>query len=297
MQVERLASRSLTPSSLLFRICIGGVAILFLAVVVFGRMYFKGIGIEDALSDYYYTPMRDVLVGGLCALATLLMCYRYQPKDHVVSFVAGACAILLAIFPTQCPPGCQKINLIIVLVHAVSSALFLLTTFLLVFYFFTLSDEDESLKSLTQKKGPLFQRIVSTISRPVTGQRILWKNNRRKFRRNWVYLGCGGVMIVALVFALLNQFFFSSIKWLELQHPLFWCETITLVLFAFAWIVKGGVILLDECVVGGFRKFVHAIISGEDPCSSTSAIGLSDASRLTPESPSDDQSKQGALPT
>lgn len=267
MQVKRPASRSLTPSSLLFRICIGGIAILFLAVVVVGRMYFKGSGIEDALSDYYFTPMRDVFVGGLCALATLLMCYRYQREDHVVSFVAGACAILLAIFPTQCPPGCQKINLIIVQVHAVTSALFLLTTFVLVFYFFTLSDEDESLTSLFQKQGTLIHRIIYAISRPVTGQRKLRNKNHRKFKRNLVYLGCAGAMILVLAFALLNQFLLLSIKWLELLHPLFWCETITLGLFAFAWSVKGGVILLDECVEGGFRKFVHAIISGEDPCS------------------------------
>src|SRR5216683_2798010 len=71
-------TRAHEPSSLIFRIGIGGMALLFLAIIIFGNMLFKGPGILDAISAYYYSPMRNFFIGSLSVLGTLLICYRSQ---------------------------------------------------------------------------------------------------------------------------------------------------------------------------------------------------------------------------
>ena len=265
--------RSLDPSSLLFRICIGGIAIAFLAVIVLGNMIFEGPKILDSISSYYYSSMKNVFVGGLCVLATLLMIYRYQPKDHVVSFVAGACAIGVAIFPkspdpkspeclrlpigTQCPNQ-QQIN--IGIAHWVFSIGFLLAIVVIVLYLFTLSDKKQK---LIQPGNNWFLTIVSTVLRPFMRSYQKTLPGRKRWR-NLVYLVCGGIMIVILLVCLIDQTFFSTNSRLESISPVFWCEASTLFFFFVAWVVKGGVILLDENT-GGVITFFRTITSGKVP--------------------------------
>jgi hypothetical protein len=301
--------RSLVPSSLLFRICIGGIAIAFLAVIIFGKMIFDGPGILDSISSYYYSPsMRNVFIGGLCVLATLLMCYRYEPKDHVVSFVAGACAILLAIFPRTDPKmiSPSPLQTDIGYAHWGFSIVFLLAIAFLVLYLFTLSDENASLNQLIVHQKNVVSTTFSTVIRPFTVIRHIRSSDQttpsvqnapsdRKLWRNRVYVVCGGLMVLTL---LLCAFVERFLPQLESYNPVFWCETITLFFFFVAWVVKGGLILIDENA-DGFRTSFQSIFPRKDPQaktipSSTSAIGLSDTSHLTPELPFDDQSKQGA---
>jgi hypothetical protein len=305
--------RSLVPSSLLFRICIGGSALAFLVVIIFGNMFFEGPGIKDSISSYYYSPaMRNVFVGGACVLATLLMVYRYEPWDHVWSFVAGACMILLAIFPRTdpnliCPPKCPStLQTDIGYFHWGVSIVFLLAIVILVLYLFTLSDENASLKQAIVHKQNWFSTAFSTIIRPFTVFSPIRRSvqnapSGRKLSRNRVYVVFGGLMILTLVLCAIDQWFIPPKLRLDSINPVFWAETLTLFFFFVAWIVKGGVILIDENA-DGFRTSFQSIFPRKDPQaktipSSTSAIGLSDTSHLTPELPFDDQSKQGASPT
>ena len=55
--------RAYEPSSLVFRIGIGGMALLFLAIIIFGNMIVTGPGFLDAISAYYYLPM--IVAAGL----------------------------------------------------------------------------------------------------------------------------------------------------------------------------------------------------------------------------------------
>src|SRR5260370_2228852 len=131
-------------------------------------MIFIGRRTMDSISSYYYspsTPMKNVFVGGLCVLAALLMCYRYQSKDHVVSFVAGACAMGVAIFPRTDPnknqPAQPEIN--IGIAHWVFSIGFLLAIVIMVLYLFTLSELNQS---VIQRGNNRFLTIVNTVLRP-----------------------------------------------------------------------------------------------------------------------------------
>src|SRR5574337_536610 len=56
---------------------------------------------QPTISHYYYTGMRDVFVGALWAVGIFLLCYKgTRDWDNLASNVAGACAILVAVFPT-----------------------------------------------------------------------------------------------------------------------------------------------------------------------------------------------------
>ena len=203
--------------SLFFRISIGGICVVFLIVLIFGRMIFEGPGFLDSISDYYYSPsMGNVFVGGLCVLATLLMCYHYQSVDTIASIFAGICAIGVAIFPKSPEiPHPTELQTRIGMAHWAFAGLFLLTIALMVLFLFTKSNQDT----------------------PVG----------KKRQRNTVYLWCGYAMLASIALCFIVQnFFLSSIPWLQAHHPVFWFELIALVLFIFAWIVKGQVLWKDE---------------------------------------------------
>lgn len=236
------------PSSLVFRICIGGMALLFLAIILFGNMIVSGPGFLDAISAYYYSPMRNFFIASLSVLGTLLICYRYQRVDKIAGIVAGLCVIGLAICPRDPGKKSSIPEIWIGRAHWAFSIGFLLTLVFMVLYLFTLSVKNQT---LIQHKGNWFQTTVFTVLRPfmISDLKTL---PGYKFRRNWVYLVCGSIMIVFLVLCLIDQLFYSSNLQIQSISPVFWCELIPLLAFSAAWIVKGVGILQDQTLKASF---------------------------------------------
>ncbi|MEV6207888.1 DUF998 domain-containing protein [Kitasatospora sp. NPDC051914] len=56
-----------------------------------------------SMSASYYTHMRNVFVGSLCAIGVFLICYRHDRREDRLSSLAGVFAILVALFPTLPP--------------------------------------------------------------------------------------------------------------------------------------------------------------------------------------------------
>ncbi|MEV8097014.1 DUF998 domain-containing protein [Kitasatospora sp. NPDC085879] len=56
-----------------------------------------------SMSASYYTHMRNVFVGSLCAIGVFLICYRHDRREDRLSSLAGLFAILAALFPTLPP--------------------------------------------------------------------------------------------------------------------------------------------------------------------------------------------------
>lgn len=58
------------------------------------------------MSAYYYSPMRDVFVGGLWAIGTFLILYKgYSDHEELALLIAGVSAILVALFPLDWQPA------------------------------------------------------------------------------------------------------------------------------------------------------------------------------------------------
>ena len=93
---------------LLMRAFIGGLAIsLPFALVLFDEFLFskKPNYARDSLSSYFYSGSRDLFVGGLSATAVFLITYKVVERnlDNTLSIVAGAGAMLVALFSTGRP--------------------------------------------------------------------------------------------------------------------------------------------------------------------------------------------------
>ena len=86
------APAPLIMSYLLMRVLIGVSAVLLpFALILVNRAL--GHGLSSSMSGYYYTPMRNIFVGSLCAIGVFLISYDgYDLADRAITDVAGLCA-------------------------------------------------------------------------------------------------------------------------------------------------------------------------------------------------------------
>ena len=121
-------SDSLVLSYLALRKAIGVLGIALPFVLALGGMLLDGPGIQTTISNYYYTSMRNVFVGTLCAIGVFLLSYRgYDRRDDIAGDIACVFALGVAFFPTTppvTPSGLQRLDGII---HLASAAAFFLT--------------------------------------------------------------------------------------------------------------------------------------------------------------------------
>ncbi|GIH02099.1 hypothetical protein Rhe02_01660 [Rhizocola hellebori] len=171
----------------------------------------------NSISGAYYTDMRDVFVGSLCAIGVFLICYRYARPDNVLSTVAGIAAIAVALFPTT-PKGEQ----ILVsaaddttgIVHGVAAIILFLD--LAAFCFF------------------LFPR--STAPSALT---------MRKKTRNVIYTISGIAILVGLGLAALGSRILPD-DVVRTIRPLWWGESVAIFAFGIAWFTKSNTIFRDR---------------------------------------------------
>jgi hypothetical protein len=207
-------------SYLTLRKAIGIAGLLMPFIVRAGAYVFESIRSTDSISAYYYTGMRDVFVSTLVLVGALLACYRTPAlRDNVVATMAGAAGIAIALFPmdpTYAPqilahfPGMLGnscyVNRGILGFHFVFVAAFFALSFYLVYF-----------------------RFKAFTPQPPTPQKVI---------RNKVYRVCGLAMLAA----------YSTIGVLALAFhgtSIFWPETVAVVAFGVAWLVKGQIVLKD----------------------------------------------------
>ncbi len=102
---ELLGTPDFRKSFLTTRLVVGMFGVALPSTLIVGEPLMSGNwSVRDALSDYYYSGLRNWFVGSLFAIGAGLLVYmatkRSRP-DGVLSFVAGVCAILVALFPTN----------------------------------------------------------------------------------------------------------------------------------------------------------------------------------------------------
>jgi hypothetical protein len=98
-------------SYLLMRVVIGVIAVLLPFTLILAN-WAIGHGFSSSMSGYYYTPMRNIFVGSLCAIGVFLISYDgYDLADRTITDVAGLCTICIAFFPTTPahPTGRQQL--------------------------------------------------------------------------------------------------------------------------------------------------------------------------------------------
>ena len=196
------------------RRAIGILGMSFPFILVFGSMLVgKSDAIQYSISTYYHTPMRDIFVGIICAIAVFLFSYRgYDWKDNLAGHLGCVFALGVAFLP------CTNGNLqspIVGDLHWISAAFFFSV---LIFYSLYLFPK-------THKGRP---------------------KSEQKKSRNKVFKICGYLMLACMLLVFIYMQFLED-QWpgLKKLNPVFWLESIILVLFGISWLTKGQLILKD----------------------------------------------------
>ncbi len=190
-------------------------------IVVGGGFLQNGFAIENSISSYYYTNMRDVFVGVMCIVALYLISYRgYEKIDDVVTNISGSLAFGVVAFPTsQTPAGPARVGLLL-LPQNVSQTLHLTCASL---FFLSLAFISVFLFTRTGQGGP----------------------TPEKLKRNRVYVGSGVVMVVSIVCMVVCVGFLEKTV-ISRIDPVLLLEAVALVAFGISWLVKGDTLFKDS---------------------------------------------------
>jgi len=198
---------------------------LFPIILPIGHKVLDGKWLEPSISHYYYTGMIGVFVGTLFVVGIFLLTYRgYERVDDIATNIAGACAPLIALFPTT-PSDPSQAEKIVGWLHFVFAAIFFLTIAWISFFLFTKSGRLPSSGS--------DQTITPAMLSPTYQQDELTPN---KAKRNAVYRWCGLIMFGCVVLiGLCNALDVGKI-WI--WTPTFFFETIAIWAFGVSWLTK-----------------------------------------------------------
>ena len=140
---ENRAVETCVISYLGLRKAVGWIGFLLPFVLVGGNWLFKGFwAVQPSISDYYYTDMRNVLVGALCAIGVFLFSYEYDTPDNIAGNIACAFAVGVALFPTNPAVGATSLQIFVGHVHLFFAALFFLTLAYFSLFLFTKTRPD-----------------------------------------------------------------------------------------------------------------------------------------------------------
>jgi hypothetical protein len=191
--------RTLVHSYLYLRRAIGLIGLALPPVLILGKQLVQGGDLIGSLSGYYYTDLRNVFVGAMCAVGVFLLAYYgHDFVDNVASTVAGLGAIGLALFPTTPGTAPTTWDRSSGVLHLVFAAVF----FLSLAYFCL---------------------------------RLFPRDGEHSARFGSLYRTCGVVILACLVLITLT----SSLGLVPSLHPALWLEAVAVEAFGVAWLAKG----------------------------------------------------------
>ncbi|OXG00810.1 hypothetical protein BC749_1011386 [Flavobacterium araucananum] len=197
-----------------------------LFLVGFSLIPFFQTQVQPSISHYYYTNLREIFTGTLCAVGLFLIRYKGHDNpslwknDNLLTNIAGVLALGVALFPTNPDDFANKIYTLIPYpekwlgwLHYSFAALLFLILALLAINVFTIGQENETR----------------------TPKSILNENNIYRVSGYSIIL----FVVLVPVFELLKLFTYSTLV----------LEALSLFAFGLAWLVKGRA-LGDKGVIG-----------------------------------------------
>jgi hypothetical protein len=177
--------------------------------------------VRAAVSDYYYSGMREYFTCSLAVIGLFLIAYKAFRRmlENYLTMAAGFAVVLVAFFPTEPPSGTAVGHDSIQAafdptpvgkVHLVSAIIFI-ASLALISYFF---GEREG------KRDP----------RPGHRSPAFWK---------WLHRGCAAAIVVACAFFAVRKLFHPDLGgWVD-SHDVWLTEVVSVYAFATSWLFKG----------------------------------------------------------
>ena len=208
-----------------------GLLALLLPVLLGAGGLFVGVPLQPSLSAYVHTPLRDLFVGPLAAIAVLFFCYRGHDRfEDLTANLACVFALGLAFFPLDADAEPPFSRTPAGLVHVVAGGGFFLTL---------------AVYSLLH-----FPR------RPAADDPDPRRREPQRVGRNRLYRLSGAVILVSMagmaVYLLLLPAGPRAAA--DRYRTLFWLESLAVWAFAAAWLIKGRILFSDTAL----RLLAHA---------------------------------------
>jgi hypothetical protein len=201
---------------------------LMIGEMIVKRLFPDARGPQNSMSEYYYTAMRGVFVGSLCAIGVFLGAYRGydERKDRIAGWIACICAVGVALVPVSPDQNYPDWRQYLGWAHYTFAATLFATLGYYCLALFTMhkpTDEPEPKKKPTPEKKQ--RNLVYVVC-------------------GWTIYSCIGVIAVFEVLFLNPWSPFLSptmIGW----APVYWLEAVAVVAFGVSWLIKGELVLAD----------------------------------------------------
>lgn len=210
------------------RQAVGWLGILLPFILAISLFVITTCPIQNSISQYYYTRVGSYLTGTLCAVGLFLFAYKGYPgeSDSKICNFAGICAFGVAFIPMQLNLGDACPNCIVFytdgdhwwrIFHFISAGLLFSTMAYLSYFKFTLSHKDVILKG------------------------------EKKYSRNKIYRYCGIIIFSCILILIAYNVIKHFNPAIAVNRLTFYLESIMLIAFVTAWLVKGeGVKYLND---------------------------------------------------
>lgn len=194
---------------------------IFLPIILVMLSLFKFFDteIQESISHYYFTNLREIFTSTLCAVAFFLICYKGNgnksiwKNDNLLTNIAGFMALGVAFIPTSPLEGacmkCTFINFGLEWLHYVFAAVLFLIFSVLSINVFTIGQQPN-------------RNIPVSI-----------------FNENHIYRFCGYSILLFIVLIPFSLFKYSTLVF----------EALSLFMFGISWLVKGRA-LGDQGIIG-----------------------------------------------
>jgi hypothetical protein len=204
-------------SYLLLRVMIGviGIGLPFALVLIDGAWFGGSPFPRSSLSAYYYSGVRELFTGALCATGVFLVAYKVAEVnlDNTLSLLAGVAALGVALFPTDRPRSSVPLTPLqdqlgetfVATVHYGSAVVFIVALGVISFCF---GLREGARPRVEGRRSPAFWRAF-----------------------HWA---CAGVIALALLFVLVTEVFSVGPR-----ESLLIGEALSVWAFGVSWLWKG----------------------------------------------------------
>ena len=197
-----------------------GISGLILPVLLGPVGWIFGIEIQDNMSSYYHTGMRDVFVGIMFSIGIFLFCYRgHDTIENWSANVGCISALGVALFPLDPNSDPLYQSSMTGYLHSLCGGVFFLTLATYSLFHFPNSRSSQELEP-------------------------------HQSERNFIYR-TSGIVILLSVMLMAAYLFLTPAQWkdwLNRYNFLFWMEWIAVWAFAAAWLTKGRTIVAEIAV-------------------------------------------------